>query len=91
MLCETISFLVRSTEGHLIDAPLACPVCVLVGLLSIRQKSMPYLCKVAAAMHPAGPAPTMRTSVLCDLKAPTGYGAIVMVNKMGDDAFWVFK
>lgn len=70
MLGSMISFLVKSTRGKFIGVPLACPVCVLVALLSIRQKSMPYLCNVAAAMHPAGPAPTIRTSVLCDLKPP---------------------
>jgi hypothetical protein len=73
----------KQLERHLVHEPLACPVWVLVGRLSIKQKSIPYLCKVAAAMNPAGPAPTMRTSVLWDLKAPTWYDLMVMMKTEG--------
>jgi hypothetical protein len=43
--------------------PLACPACVLAARLSMRRKSTPYLASVDAAIQPAGPAPTIRTSV----------------------------
>ena len=42
--------------------PLAWPPLIVCARWSIIRKSTPYLARVTAAIYPAGPAPTMRTS-----------------------------